>query len=102
MTDTDTIESPTSDTATKYEKPGMFKVLLHNDNKTTVEFVISLLLDVFHKTFDEAMELTMSVHHNGHAVAGVYTKEIAEEKVEDATKRARQSSFPLVVSSEEV
>lgn len=85
---------------TKIEYPKMWKVLLHNDNHTTFDFVIALLTHVFYKTIEEAQAITFQIHTNGHGVAGVYTKEVAEEKVNESTTYARSEGFPLIVTAE--
>ncbi len=83
--------------------PVMYKVLLHNDNTTTMEFVIVVLKSIYHKTIDDAIEVTMSIHHNGQGIAGSpYTKEIAEEKTLETVRLARANGFPLVATFEEL
>jgi ATP-dependent Clp protease adaptor protein ClpS len=84
------------------EEPRKYKVILHNDNKTTFDFVIKVLQAVFLKPFPQAVELTQHVHITGAAIVGIYTKEIAEEKVLESTTLARSNGYPLVTSCEEV
>lgn len=84
----------------KTEKPKLYKVLLHNDDYTTMEFVIEVLVAYFGKSRDEAMHLMLYVHTRGRAVAGVYTREVAETKVELATEYARKNGHPLLVTME--
>ncbi|MFA5623798.1 MAG: ATP-dependent Clp protease adaptor ClpS [Bradymonadales bacterium] len=72
-----------------------FKVILHNDDYTTFEFVIAILIDIFSKNLDEAQKITNHVHHNGHGVAGVYPKEIADTKVAQVHRVAEAAGFPL-------
>ena len=84
------------------EEPRKYKVILHNDDKTTFDFVIRILQTVFYKTFDEAVEITKQVHITGSAVVGIYTKEIAEEKVIESVTLARNNGFPLAVTYEEL
>ena len=84
----------------KLEKPKLHKVLLHNDNYTTMEFVVKVLIQVFHHSEAEAMRIMLQVHHNGIGVAGVYSFEIAETKVVQVTELARQNEFPLRCSME--
>lgn len=87
----------------KVHIPNMYKVLLHNDNKTTVDFVLHILTSIFHKSVDDALLLTKSIHENGKGVAGApYTHEIAEEKVFETIATARANNFPLVASLEEM
>lgn len=76
-------------------EPPMFKVLLHNDDFTTKEFVVKILVSVFSKSLDEATQLMWAVHKNGVGVCGVYPLEIAETKVNIVTATARENGFPL-------
>jgi ATP-dependent Clp protease adaptor protein ClpS len=78
----------------------MYKVLLHNDDYTTREFVVMILQAVFNKSETEATQIMLHVHHNGIGVAGVYPYEIAETKVEKVTALARRYEFPLRCSLE--
>ena len=82
------------------KKPKLFKVLLHNDDYTTMEFVVSLLVTVFHKDTQGAYEIMMHVHKNGVGIAGVYTREIAETKVSKTIELARKYEFPLECTME--
>jgi ATP-dependent Clp protease adaptor protein ClpS len=87
----------------KVHIPSMYKVILHNDNTTTVDFVIHVLMRIFHKTLEEALAITQLVHENGQGIAGSpYTKEIAEEKSLETIGIARANNFPLVATYEEV
>ena len=81
--------------------PNLWRVIFHNDDKTTMDFVIFLLVKVFHKGPEEAMHLTMEVHSEGAAIVGVYTHEIAESKMNICINTARKSGHPLNVSIEE-
>lgn len=83
------------------EEPPMYKVLLHNDDYTTMEFVVEVLQKVFHKPPAEATHIMLLVHKNGLGVCGVYTAEVAETKVELVHHLARKSGFPLQCSMEE-
>lgn len=76
-------------------EPPMFKVLLLNDNYTTMEFVVFILEKVFRKPAEQAQQIMLAVHRDGAGVAGVYTKEIAETKAAVAQNLARQNQFPL-------
>ncbi len=80
---------------TRTQKPKRFKVLIHNDDYTTMEFVVSLLMSVFKHTPASATRLMLAIHRNGLGVAGVYTKEIAETRVEQAIEYARSAGHPL-------
>jgi ATP-dependent Clp protease adaptor protein ClpS len=73
----------------------MYKVLLLNDHYTTMEFVVLVLEQVFHKTADEAMKIMLAVHRAGKGVAGMYPKEVAETKVAVVENWARKEGFPL-------
>ncbi len=85
----------------KVKKPPMFKVLLHNDDYTTMEFVVFVLKSVFHKAETEAVRIMLDVHQQGIGVAGVYTYEIAEAKVNKVTQLAQANEFPLLCSIEQ-
>ena len=84
----------------KLEKVRRYKVLLHNDDYTTMEFVIDVLMKFFHKSETEATHIMLSVHHKGHGVAGVYTKDVAETKVAQVTDHAKEQGMPLRLSVE--
>ncbi|MBS7381326.1 MAG: ATP-dependent Clp protease adaptor ClpS [Bradymonadales bacterium] len=72
-----------------------FNVVLYNDDYTSFDFVINLLVDIFHHTVSDAERITMSIHHKGKGVAGTYSKEIAEMKVQRVHQLARGAGFPL-------
>src|SRR5690348_9260452 len=84
----------------KVQKPRLYKVLLHNDNYTTRDFVVAVLREVFHKSESEAVRVMMHVHYNGVGVAGVYTYEVAETKIRLVEQLAREHEFPLRLSME--
>src|SRR5690349_15092507 len=84
----------------KLEKPRLYKVLLHNDNYTTMEFVVAVLREVFHKSESDAVGIMLNVHRTGVGVAGVYTHEVAETKVRTTENLAREHDFPLKLSME--
>jgi ATP-dependent Clp protease adaptor protein ClpS len=84
----------------KLRRPKLYKVVLHNDNYTTMEFVVAVLREVFHRSDADAMSIMLSVHRNGVGVAGVYTYEIAETKVRLTERLAREHEFPLKLSME--
>lgn len=87
----------------KVNIPKLYKVILHNDNTTTVEFVIHVLMRIFHKKVEDAMVLTQTIHETGIGIAGApYTKEIAEEKMLETVAAARANGFPLVATFEEL
>ena len=84
----------------KTQRPRMYRVLLHNDDYTPMEFVVRLLQTVFHKGEAEATAIMLHVHNHGIGVAGVYTHEIAETKVAQVHMLARQQECPLMASME--
>jgi len=86
---------------TKKQEPSLFKVVLLNDDYTTMEFVVQVLEGVFQKSPAEAFQIMMHVHVNGRGIAGVYPWEIAETKVETVTSLAREAGFPLKAVTEE-
>jgi ATP-dependent Clp protease adaptor protein ClpS len=87
----------------KVEKkdPTLYKVILLNDDYTTMEFVLQVLESLFQKSPAEAYRIMMQVHLNGRGVAGVYPWEVAETKVETLTSMARQAEYPLRAAIEE-
>lgn len=84
------------------QEPRQFKVLLHNDDYTTMDFVVEVLMKVFNKTENEAFGVMMNVHEKGVGLCGIYTAEVAETKVQLVHQMARKRSFPLRCSMEEV
>lgn len=82
------------------KEPSQYKVLLHNDDYTTMEFVVAILENVFRKSNSEAMRIMLNVHHEGVGIAGVYTKEIGETKVSVVHELAEKNNFPLRCSLE--
>lgn len=85
---------------TRLEKPRFWRVLLHNDDYTTQEFVVFVLESVFHKPPAEAFQIMMHVHQSGLGVAGIYTHEVAETKVQVSRRLAEQNEFPLLITME--
>jgi len=83
------------------KKPSMFLVILLNDDVTTMEFVVELLMAVFDKTQDEAMALMLGVHESGSGVAGRYIYDIAATKRAQAKLMAEKAGFPLKITVEE-
>jgi len=84
----------------KLRDPGMWKVLLHNDDYTTQEFVVFLLKTVFRKSEPEATAIMLAVHQAGLGVAGVYTKDVAETRAERGRQLAEREGFPLLLTVE--
>ena len=90
-----------TESKTKLERPPLYKVFLHNDDFTTMEFVVFILLTVFNHSENEAIRLMLNVHRQGIGLAGVYTYEVAEMKVEKVTSLAQANEFPLLCTMEE-
>ena len=88
-------------TRRKLKPPQSYKVLLHNDNYTTMEFVVFVLETVFRKNLREATKIMIHVHENGIGVCGSYTFEVAETKVEAVHELAKQYEYPLRATMEE-
>ncbi|HKQ78221.1 MAG TPA: ATP-dependent Clp protease adapter ClpS [Blastocatellia bacterium] len=85
----------------KIKKPPLYKVLLHNDNYTTMDFVVLVLMEVFNHGEIAAIRIMLQVHNQGIGVAGVYTREIAETKIAKVTRLAREFEYPLLCTMEE-
>jgi len=90
-----------TESETKLEKPKLFKVVLHNDDFTTMEFVVFVLQYVFNKPDAEAFTIMLKVHNEGLGIAGIYPFEIASMKSEKAMNLARSREFPLLCTVEE-
>ena len=84
----------------KTEQPHKYRVLLHNDNYTTMDFVVMVLVDVFHKSNVDAVGIMLDVHRKGVGVVGSFSREVAETKVARVTHLARQAEFPLLCTME--
>lgn len=82
------------------EEPKKYKVILHNDDYTTMDFVIFVLTTIFHKTSSEATQIMIEVHEKGKGMCGVFTKEIASAKANQVAKAAKQNGFPLLATFE--
>ena len=82
-------------------EPIKYKVLLHNDDYTTMEFVVEILMDIFHKSLLEAEQIMLNIHRVGKAVCGTYTYDIAQTKVYQVKQLAKKSGFPLLATLEE-
>ncbi|MBO4317851.1 MAG: ATP-dependent Clp protease adaptor ClpS [Mailhella sp.] len=87
--------------AVELREPKLYKVFLHNDDFTTMDFVIEILIDIFRKDAEEAAAIMMHVHEKGVGLCGIYPREIAEYRVEQTTTRAREAGFPLLCTMEE-
>jgi len=95
-------EAALAESSEKVEQPPLYKVLLHNDDYTTMEFVVWALESVFNMAEEQAIQVMLNVHLRGVGVAGIYTFEIAETKVDRTTALAREQEFPLLVTMEKV
>ena len=82
-------------------EPILYKVLLLNDDYSSMEFVVDILMTIFHKSYAEAEKIMIEVHQSEKGLCGVYTHEIAETKVAQVTKIAREQGFPLKAIMEE-
>lgn len=85
---------------TRLREPKRYKVILHNDDFTTMEFVVMVLAVVFRKTEADAESIMLNVHRQGRGVAGIYTYDIALTKAQKATQMARAEGFPLRITVE--
>ena len=93
-------EEVISESKDEVREPSMFRVLLHNDDYTTMEFVVEILITVFNKSPEEAVEVMLNVHRKGIGICGVYTYEVSETKVNIVHVLARENGFPLKCTME--
>ncbi len=100
MSKTDIASEERSRTHERVQEPPLYQVLLHNDDYTSMEFVIEILIVVFNRSMEDATHIMLNVHRNGVGICGVYPYEIAETKVEMVEVLARSSDFPLKCSME--
>jgi ATP-dependent Clp protease adaptor protein ClpS len=84
-----------SETEKKLEQPRLYNVLLHNDDYTTMEFVVMVLVSIFHHSEEDAVRIMLEVHHKGIGVAGTYSYSVAETRAEKTMRLARENEFPL-------
>jgi len=94
-------EMPVAEAEEKVEQPKLYKVLLHNDDYTTMEFVVEILEAIFNMPEDQAIQVMLNVHVRGVGVAGIYTFEVAEMKVAKTIAAAREQEYPLLCTMEE-
>jgi ATP-dependent Clp protease adaptor protein ClpS len=92
--DTDVVER------VKPAVPRRYKVVFHNDDYTTMEFVVEVLISYFHKTQAEATHVMLTIHKTGRGIAGIYTREIAETKVAQVMDYAKKHGMPLLLTAE--
>ncbi len=95
MTSTDSRTKPGISARSKEDLPPMYKVLLHNDDYTTMEFVVDIVVRVFGKSLDKATQIMLNVHNKGKEVCGIYPRQIAETKVAAVHSLAGKNGFPL-------
>lgn len=88
-------------TKTKITTPRMYKVIIHNDDYTTMDFVVEVLMSIFNKAAAEATRIMLDVHKRGKGICGVYTYDIAVTKVLQVHHEARKNEYPLKCSYEE-
>ncbi|MEA3491561.1 MAG: ATP-dependent Clp protease adaptor ClpS [Campylobacterota bacterium] len=82
------------------QEPDMYQVLLHNDDYTSMDFVVEILMKVFHKNIQDAETIMIMIHEKGSAICGLYSYEIAQTKAQQVKKLARQNEFPLLATIE--
>ena len=82
-------------------EPQMFRVVLHNDDYTSMDFVVEVLTTIFHKSEPEAVQIMLQIHEKERAVCGVYSFEIAQTKAEQVKQLAKKNEFPLLATIEE-
>jgi ATP-dependent Clp protease adaptor protein ClpS len=83
------------------KEPDMFKVLLHNDDYTSMDFVVDILMQIFHKNPEDAQVIMINIHEKGKAICGIYSYEIAQTKAYQVKQLAKQNKFPLLATIEE-
>lgn len=84
----------------RVKKPSKYHVVLHNDDYTTMEFVIWVLMHIFNRSQDEAMKIMLDVHNNGRGVCGTYSYEVAETKMNKVLSEAKKEGHPLLCTVE--
>ncbi|WP_294154691.1 ATP-dependent Clp protease adaptor ClpS [uncultured Clostridium sp.] len=85
----------------KIKKPKNYKVIMHNDDYTTMEFVIEVLVRIFNKSIEEAEKIMLDVHKKGRGVAGIYSYDIAITKAATAMSMAKSEGYPFKLTTEE-
>lgn len=85
----------------KIKKPKLYKVVMHNDDFTTMEFVVDVLVNIFNKKIEEANKIMIDVHKKGKGIAGIYPYDIAVSKASTAMTIAKEQEFPFKLSVEE-
>ncbi|GEM_PF-254006 len=85
----------------KLKRPPFYKVLMLNDDYTPMDFVVSILKEVFHQSHEKAVDVMLQIHHQGFGICGIFTKDVAETKISIVTDCARKNEFPLRCVMEE-
>ena len=93
-------EGVDSEIRDEVREPPMYRVLLHNDDYTTMDFVVEILMLIFNKSPEEAVNIMLNVHRKGMGLCGVYTYEVSETKIETVHAIAREQGFPLKCTME--
>ncbi len=86
----------------KFDEPKMYKVILHNDDFTPMDFVVEILMKIFNKTAAEATKIMLEVHKKGKGICGVFSYDIASTKVKQVTQNSKNREYPLQCSCEKV
>ncbi|MDR0502191.1 MAG: ATP-dependent Clp protease adaptor ClpS [Treponema sp.] len=89
------IDRPDIKTSDRLKEPDHYRVILLNDNYTYMEFVVEILIEIFHKNTEEAYNIMMDVHKKGRGIVGIYVWDIATTKAEQVHAAARENEFPL-------
>lgn len=95
------LQGQEQDSITKLRGAKKYHVIMLNDNTTPMDFVVQLLIAIYHMSSDRAMSLTMEIHDQGRGIAGTYSFEVAEQKAVETITEARRAGFPLDVVVEE-
>ena len=97
-----TLADPKTKEKVELKAPKLYKVLLYNDDYTSMDFVVAVIEKVFYKTEEEATQIMLSVHEKGRGICGEYTAELAETKVHIVHEFAQNAGYPLLCTMEEV
>ena len=95
MTSTDSEIKNEISSDSKNDRPPMYKVILHNDDYTSMEFVVEILVSVFGKSLEKATQIMLNIHNKGKEICGIYPRQIAETKIETVHSLANYKGFPL-------
>ena len=90
------------DSKKELKEPDMYRVIMHNDHYTTMDFVVDVLIAIFHKSAAEATKIMLDIHKAGKGMCGIYTYDIALTKISQVSKLAKKMEFPLKCSYEKV